>query len=80
MRVRIKPMPTWMRKYPSRYWTVTPPVFPNGEPTEADIRLARQLYEALDPLSQRWYEFLRPSLGLPPLPDSEDEPQPTTGA
>ena len=78
-RVRITPMPNWMRKLPSRYWTVTPPTFPHGEPTEEDLRLARELYEALDPLSKRWHWSLAEVLGLPPPPDADGEVQPTVG-
>lgn len=30
-------------------------MFPNGSPTSADLNLARDLFEALDPESQAWY-------------------------
>lgn len=53
--VIIKPMSEWMRKTPTRWWPMPPPIFPDGPPTEEDIALARELFAALDPQSQEWY-------------------------
>lgn len=52
--VNIKPLPDWARKHSRRVRPMPPPIF-DGEPTEADRELARELYAALDPESQAWY-------------------------
>jgi hypothetical protein len=52
--VNISPMPLWARALPRRMRPTPPPIF-DSEPTPADIELARELFDALDPDSQDWY-------------------------
>lgn len=52
-RVNIAPMPLWVRALPKRLRPMPPPIF-DGTPTPEDIALARDLFAALDPESQRW--------------------------
>ena len=51
--VHIQPLPVWARN--TKYKPSPPPVFSDGEPSPADRALAQELFEALDPESQRWY-------------------------
>lgn len=60
--VVIKPMPLAWRKIPVRLRPCTFPIFPDGEPTDADRELARELFQALDPESQDWYRHYCPAL------------------
>lgn len=53
--VVIVPLPAWCRAVPARLWPGHPPIFPEGEPSEEDQALARDLIAALDLDSQRWY-------------------------
>ena len=48
-------MPDWQRNFNRKLWQRPPPVFPNGEPTPRDRRLALRMWRALDLQSQRWY-------------------------
>lgn len=54
-RVSIKPMPLNLRAIPREWWPGHPPIFPNGEPTHAEIELAIALFEKLDETSKDWY-------------------------
>jgi hypothetical protein len=54
--VVVVPLPAWCRKVPARLWPGHPPIFSDGEPSEEDRLLARELIAALDAESQRWYE------------------------
>jgi hypothetical protein len=65
--VNIHPLPEWARKYPQHLWPGHPPIFTDGEPTEADRDLARELFAALDGESQDWYGST-PWLREPPKP------------
>ena len=57
-RVQIVPIPEWYASRGiTRFLPMPPPIFPDGDPTPADIELARELFLALDPNSQRWYRF-----------------------
>ena len=69
MTVSIEPMPLAWRAIPRRWWPRHPPPFPDGPPTAEELELARELYLALDEVSQAWYAALRPRLGLPPMED-----------
>ena len=62
MRVEISPMPLGYKKIPARLRPGTPPVFPDGPPTDADRALARDLFRELDPGSQGWYRTNCPKL------------------
>ncbi len=54
--VSVEPLPVRYRKIPARLRPGTPPIFPDDEePTQADIDLARELFQALDGDSQDWY-------------------------
>lgn len=54
--VSITPLPAWARKLDPRLRPMHPPIFPGDEdPTQADIDLARELFQALDGESQDWY-------------------------
>lgn len=53
--VTIRPIPAGFLKFSRRVWPGHPPIFTDGEPTEADRELARELFAALDPDSQAWY-------------------------
>jgi len=52
--VNLVPLPSWALKLSPRLWPQTPPLF-DGDPTEDDRELARELFAALDPDSQAWY-------------------------
>lgn len=52
--VNIQPMPMSYREL-KRFRPMPPPIFPDGPPTDDDIELARELFQALDPESQEWY-------------------------
>lgn len=54
-RVEIIPMPQKRREISSKYRPIPPPIFPDGEPTDEDRELARELFKALDSESQEWY-------------------------
>jgi len=51
--VSISPLATWART--AKYRPCPPPIFPDGDPTPADIRLALALFDELDSASQDWY-------------------------
>jgi len=61
--VSIQPVPASYRAIPRWLWPQHPPIF-DGQPTEADWDLARELWAALDPESQGWYRNI-PRLGAP---------------
>lgn len=52
--VSVRPLLDWERKL-NRFRPSHPPIFSDGEPTQHDVELARELFLALDPESQRWY-------------------------
>lgn len=63
MNVVIEPMPLGYRSIPAKFRPQHPPIFHGeGTPTDADVALARDLFQALDPESQAWY--LRSGSGL----------------
>ena len=51
--VNIHPLPTEFQG--KRFRPHYPPIFPEGEPTDDEIELARALFLELDPESRRWY-------------------------
>ncbi len=53
--VNVSPMPRSYLEIPKHLRPGIPPIFPDGEPTPADIALARELFAALDPESQELY-------------------------
>ena len=53
--VKIIPMPPSYRSISPKYRPGHPPIFPDGDPTESDRQLARELFALLDPESQAWY-------------------------
>lgn len=53
MTVNIKPMADWTRK--TQFRPLHPPVFPDGEPTQAEVQLALALFAELDDESKTWY-------------------------
>ena len=55
MTVCIMPMPEKYRQIKPLYRPHHPPIFPNGEPTERDKQLARELWKLLDDESKSWY-------------------------
>lgn len=56
MIVNIAPLPLAYRSISNRFRPKHPPIFQgDGEPTDADIELARELFLELDPESQEWY-------------------------
>jgi|GEM_PF-4893777 len=65
--VYIQPMPVNYRKIPEWYRPGHPPIF-DGDPTDADIELARDLFAALDAESQAWYGRCTVFDGLVPDP------------
>ncbi len=52
--VNIAPLPLWARALPKWMRPTHPPIF-DSEPTPADVELAHELFDALDPDSQEWY-------------------------
>jgi len=52
--VNVQPKPESYRKY-GRFVPGPPPIFTDGDPTPADVELARELFKALDDDSKRWY-------------------------
>ncbi len=52
--VTIRPLPQVYRTVSKRLRPYHPPIF-DGEPTPADISLARALFQELDEESQDWY-------------------------
>ena len=66
--VHVNPMPKGIRAIPERWRPLPPPIFPNGDPSPEDIELARELFLALDPESQRWYSVMRTFRDLQPPP------------
>ena len=54
MKVHVKPMPESYKRFSMKYRPGIPPIF-GGEPTDADIELARKLFAALDNESKAWY-------------------------
>ena len=55
MSVHVIPLPQWAREIPERLRPQHPPIFEDGDATEADRDLAAALIEALDDESRRWY-------------------------
>lgn len=53
--VSITPLPAWARKLDPRLRPMHPPIFPDGEPEQADLELALELIEALDEESRAHY-------------------------
>jgi hypothetical protein len=58
--VHIEPMPVAYRHLSPEYRPGCPPIFPDGDPTRADVALAHELYEALDDESKAWYRRANP--------------------
>lgn len=61
--INIAPMPANIRAIPKKWLPMHSPVFPDGPPTDADIALARELFDLLDDESKEWYggdRFLAP--------------------
>ena len=56
--VNVQPMPPSTRQLPAHLRPMPAPIF-DGDPSPADIELARELYLALDDESQRWYAGFR---------------------
>lgn len=59
--VNVHPMPESYRPF-KRFRPMPPPVFPDGAPSAADVRLALELIEALDAESRAWYAITERSL------------------
>lgn len=55
MTVHVSPMPRTVRVIPERWRPLTPPMF-DAPPTDADRKLARDLWRALDLEARRWYQ------------------------
>lgn len=55
MKVVIETLPKFYHKINPRFWPGFPPIFPDGDPTEADRDLARKLFLLLDEKSKTWY-------------------------
>lgn len=55
MKIDVRPLPEFYRKFPKIYWPCPPPVFSHEEPTPAEIELARELFMLLDDESKEWY-------------------------
>lgn len=55
MTVTLQPMPRAYLKYSPKFRPGHPPIFPDGDPSQEDIDLARALFLELDPESQEWY-------------------------
>jgi hypothetical protein len=53
MTVDIKPLADRMRA--TKFRPMPPPVFDSATPTQADVRLAIELFDALDEASKAWY-------------------------
>ena len=53
--VNVMPLPQSYRTLPKWLRPGHPPICPDGDPTAADIALARALFAELDPESQEWY-------------------------
>ena len=47
------------RKISRKYWQGVPPIFPDGNPSGENIKLARDLYRELDRHTQAWYGRLK---------------------
>ena len=62
--VNVMPLPQAYRKISAKYRPQHPPIFPDGDPTPADVELARALYRELDRDSQDWYRGARVFAGL----------------
>lgn len=45
----------WQARLRAGESIIPPPIFPDGDPTQADLALALALFEALDSESQSWY-------------------------
>lgn len=61
MTVNVIPLPDSYRPF-KRFRPQPPPVFPGGDATAADVTLALELIEALDPESRAWYGSREDSL------------------
>jgi hypothetical protein len=53
--IHISPMPEKYRSIPKHLRPCVPPLFMDGEPTDSDRELARELFLILDADSQDWY-------------------------
>ena len=62
--VNVTPLSPALRATPARYRPGFPPLFPDGDPTPADIELARDLFLLLDAASKAWYSRCRIFAGL----------------
>mgnify|MGYP003423323568 FL=1 len=62
-RVQIVPIPEWYASRGiTRFLPMPPPIFPDGDPTADDVRLALELIESLDDQSRAWYGSREDSL------------------
>ena len=52
--VNVIPLPDSYRPF-KRFLPMPPPIFPDGDPSADDVRLALELIEALDDQSRAWY-------------------------
>lgn len=57
--VNVHPIPSDYHKISQRFRPMPAPIFSDGDPTPADIELARELFLALDLESQRRYRGWR---------------------
>lgn len=62
MTVTIRPMPESFKKFSMKYRPSPPPVFPDGDPTAKDRKLAKSLFKVLDADSKNWYRRNNPGL------------------
>ncbi len=53
--INIVPLPLYWRGKSSTFRPNPPPLYTDGPPTEDDIALARELFQALDEESKDWY-------------------------
>lgn len=53
--VNVRPLPDAYLKITPLYRPRPGPIFIGGDPTPADVELARELFLALDDESKRWY-------------------------
>ena len=61
MKVHVKPMPESFKRFSIRFRPQPKPIF-SGNPTDEDRKLAKELFDALDSESQRYYRRNLPSL------------------
>jgi len=55
-KVMISPMPESYKKISMKFRPGIPPIFPDGDPSENDRRLAVKLFLELDKDSRDWYK------------------------